>query len=420
MNVIRDENGQVIVLIVFCMAVLLGFVALAIDVGQLLYTKVQLQTAADAAAFAGALEIQQCGSTANCAIMQTAAKAAMTENGMTPDAFDIQCAAVSATGTSLTLNNGPCALGSGDPSFGNSNYVEAVVTKHEPTIFAGILGIRTVDVMARAEAGLVSSDYCLYVSTGNTGAGAGTVMTMNSGGQLDATCGIIDDSGATSALWLNSGSHLSATTIDVHGTYSFNNGAQYSPTPTNYAAAVADPLSWVPQPTVSGCTNLQPVSSKGQVLNPGTYCGVTLNSGASLMLNPGMYVMNGYINVGSGATLSGSGVTLFFPSGTMQMNSGSTVNITAPSSGTYAGILLFQSPSNSAGMNLNSGSASLWQGAIYLPGASLTINSGGNAAAYTIIDVKSLIIDSGAKFNIAKDYSSLPGGSPARVAKLLE
>ena len=420
MNIVRDDNGQVIVLVVLCMAILLGFVALSIDVGQLLYTKVQLQTAADAAAFAGALEIQQCGTTANCAVMQTAAKSAMSENGLTADTFGIQCAAASATGTTLTLNNGPCALGASDPSFGNNNYVEAVVTKHQPTIFAGILGISAVNVMARAEAGLVSSDYCLYISTGNTSTGAGTAMTMNSGGQLDATCGIIDDSGATSAMWLNSGSHLSATTIDVHGTYSYNGGAHYTPTPTNYAAAVADPLSWVPRPTVGGCTNVQPIGSKGQVLNPGTYCGVNLNSGASLTLNPGLYIMNGYINVGSGATLSGAGVTLYFPSGTMQMNSGSTVNLTAPSSGTYAGILLYQSPSNSAGMNLNSGSASLWQGAIYLPGATLTINSGGNAAAYTIIDVKSLIIDSGAKFNIASDYSSLPGGSPARVTKLLE
>jgi Flp pilus assembly protein TadG len=356
-----DESGQVLVIVALCAAVLLGCMALAVDVGQIFYMKRQIQTAADAAAIAAALEISQCGTSYHCPVMQAAAKSAVAENGLTADTFLTQCATDSGTGLTLTLNNGPCALGTNDPHYNSTSYAEAVITKRQPTLFASTLGMGKIAITARAEAGAVNSDYCLFVSANNTSTGAGTVMTMNSGGQLTASCGIIVDSGATSALWLNSGSHTKATAIDVHGTYSSNNGAHYDPTPTNNAPAVSDPLSWVQAPTVSSCTSVSPISSKGQTLSAGTYCGLNLNSGSSLTLNPGVYVMSGYINVGSGATLSGNGVTIYFASGTLQANSGSSINLVAPTSGSYAGILIDQSASDSAGMVINSGSASVWQ-----------------------------------------------------------
>ena len=56
MKSIRGESGQVLVLTVLCMAVLLGFMSLAIDVGLLFRAKRNVQIAADAAAIAGALD----------------------------------------------------------------------------------------------------------------------------------------------------------------------------------------------------------------------------------------------------------------------------------------------------------------------------------------------------------------------------
>ena len=54
MRILRDENGQTLVLTALCGSALLGFMALALDVGVLFHTKRNLQTAADAAALAGA------------------------------------------------------------------------------------------------------------------------------------------------------------------------------------------------------------------------------------------------------------------------------------------------------------------------------------------------------------------------------
>src|SRR5208283_588958 len=109
------------------------------------------------------------------------------------------------------------------------------------------------------------------------------------------------------------------------------------------------------------------------------------------------------------------GVTLYFASGSLQPNSGSTVKLTAPTSGSYPGMLIWESSSNSSGMNMDAGSSSYLQGVIYLPDAQLTLNSSSgitvnSGAAYTAIDVNSLMINSSSTFDVGNNYSSLPGG----------
>jgi Flp pilus assembly protein TadG len=50
----RGERGAVIVIFAICLFVLIGFAALAIDIGYLHTTRSELQNVADAAALAGA------------------------------------------------------------------------------------------------------------------------------------------------------------------------------------------------------------------------------------------------------------------------------------------------------------------------------------------------------------------------------
>lgn len=52
----KSENGQMLVFTAISMAILMGFLALAIDVGTLFRAKRNVQIAADAGAVAGALE----------------------------------------------------------------------------------------------------------------------------------------------------------------------------------------------------------------------------------------------------------------------------------------------------------------------------------------------------------------------------
>ncbi len=75
-RILGDENGQTLVFVALSMTLLLGFLGFATDVGTLFYAKRQIQTAADAAAIAGAAEL-------NYGNMLTAARDAATQNRVT-------------------------------------------------------------------------------------------------------------------------------------------------------------------------------------------------------------------------------------------------------------------------------------------------------------------------------------------------
>ena len=55
-NHLQGESGQAIIATALCVACLVGFVGLAVNLGQLLRAKTNLQKVADAAAIAGAAE----------------------------------------------------------------------------------------------------------------------------------------------------------------------------------------------------------------------------------------------------------------------------------------------------------------------------------------------------------------------------
>lgn len=59
---LKKESGQVLVLLAFAFAVLIGFSALAVDVGYMMVQKGALQKAADAAALSGALSLSKTNS----------------------------------------------------------------------------------------------------------------------------------------------------------------------------------------------------------------------------------------------------------------------------------------------------------------------------------------------------------------------
>jgi len=408
---LRDESGQSLVLGTVCIFTLLAFAGLAIDVGQLRYQKRQMQAAADAAALAGALELSTCGGTPDCAAMTAAAQSAVAENGLTVATPLTQCTgAPSATGLTLWVNNGPCRLGStsADPNYGNTQYVEAVLSSPVNTFFASVAGFKSMTVTVRAVATGAPADYCLVVSANNTSSSAPTGMTLNSsGGIIDATnCSVYDDSGGPNALESNPGATVDSTKFMVHGAWSPDNGGTFSSTPSTGAPPLPDPLAYLTAnndaPTPGSCTSQSSTPGNGATLTPATFCsGFNLNSGVAVSMSPGTYIIEGGVNIGSGATLSGSGVTLYFTgSGQLQANSNSTVSLSAPTSGSLAGILIWQASSDSNAMIIDSGASSKFDGAIYAPGAQLTLNAAGNTAACTLVDVGSVMLDASANFTI--------------------
>ena len=432
-----DESGQAMVLVAVAMTMLVGFAALVIDIGQAHYEQSRVQAAADASALAAALEIGgPCSSVANCSAMQTAAQQALVENGMTGSTLATQCGSSAATGITLMVNNGPCALGSNDPNSGNSDYVETVVTEVEPTYLAKALGINSMKISARAEAKIGNSQFCVDVQD------PGSVAFDDSGSSvLNApTCGIDINSSANNGLTISGSATIDANAVEVHGPKDSTSGNIKFPgaQPAFGAPSLIDPLNWLNSqaPSTSPCTpgdtnTVQISATTNTTLSPGVYCGGIRISGSSpVTFNPGTYVITGStgLSVSGSSRLTGTGVTFYFSQGSLVMSGSSTVTLVAPTTGTYAGVLIFQSPSDATPMTISGSSSSAYQGAIYLPcnpsatncaNAGLTISGGGNNAAYTILDTYKLNMSGSVDFNVGSDYSSLPNGSPAKGTSVL-
>ena len=146
MRIRNDESGQAIVLVALTMTVLIGFLALATDVGVLFRARRNLQIAADAAATAAALDYLYNGSISSA---QAAGQAAATANGATNG----------VGGVSVTVNgppqNGP------NQSLG---YFEAIITQPNGTSFMGLISHQnTVTVGSRAVAGTPTASKSLHV-----------------------------------------------------------------------------------------------------------------------------------------------------------------------------------------------------------------------------------------------------------------
>jgi hypothetical protein len=184
----------------------------------------------------------------------------------------------------------------------------------------------------------------------------------------------------------------------VHGTVT-DNGGSYTPAPTTGTAAVPDPIAaeitagtitTPTQPaTSSTCCSIQLVAP--QRCQPGYYSsGINFNgSGYTVTLNPGVYYMGGEHGGRRGErSMELERDHLYGKWVSSTMNSASTMNLSAPSTGSTAGMVIWQPASNdSSPMNLDSSSSSSWGGAVYVPGAQLTLNGGSTAVGYGMIVV---------------------------------
>ncbi len=423
---LKSENGQALVVAALSLTCLMGIMALAIDVGLIHFKQVQLQTAADAAALAAGLELGNCGKTV-CANMQTAAAQALIENGITTSTITPstnKCTVANSTSLAMTINVAPCVLGAGDPNSGDVNMAEVVLTAPQKTFFGIFLGIPTWNLVARAEAGEAyylsnGGGNCIYTKSLAFNSSTGTFNLTN--------CGIYD----LGNLQTNNGDAVTATTFLYYGSWSPNNcnnscrwtlgNSQTQPTHTN--TALSDPLASLTPPTkpANSTTAGNTTPSTGATLQPGYYPnGVNLNSNVSVTLSPGVYYMNASINVNSGATLTGNGVTLYFTSGSLQLNSGSTAKLSAPTTstnGSNANMLVWHSTGNGSGMTIDTGSSSYFNGVIYLPNQTLTLNSGSGvningSATSTALDVKAMIVNDSETFLLNGAGGYLGGGGP--------
>jgi len=399
-NLWRDDSGQAFILTTAGLLCLLGFVGFAADMGMLLRAKLIMQTAADAAAIAGAAELNYKGTLDQWGgSVSAAAKAAATQNGVTDG----------VKGATVTVNNPPAG-----GSHTGSGYVEVIASQSQPTIFMQLFQSGKPTVAARAVAGLPSSHACLYtLKASGTGILANGSLTISLPG-----CAIYDNSAdSTQAMLLNGSGSLTAKSIGVVGHVLKNGGFATTPTPVTGIAPVTDPLSYLSPPNSGTCSANPNINGSGTYnLNAGCYNGLTINGSATVNLNAGTYYINGALTFNGSGTISGTGV-MFYTTGASVFNGSQTLNLAAPTSGTYNGILFFQSRSVGTSVIFNGSNSSSLKGILYYPAAQLTMNGSSSTNLYTSIVASSCLFNGSLSL---KDYALVNANSPLSMAALME
>jgi len=363
--------------------------------------KITMQAAADASALGGAHELHASGS----ANLVTAALGDAATNGFTNGQNSV----------SITVNNPPAT----GYSTTDSTAVEVLISRSVPTFFMQVLGFSSAMIRARSVARQGSGGTTCFYALDPSMSGA---LNISNGVTATFTCGVMVDSTNSTALIVTGGSQLNAPSIGVTGGYTVNNGSSTNPTPSTGVSAASNPLSSLPTPTVGASCIANPNIGNGVTtsISPGTYCGLTIGGGATVTINPGLYVLKGSgFNINGGAHVTGAGVTFFNSYATgyayqpFTFNNGTTISLTAPTTGSYAGILLYQDPTVvSSSINNFAGGANLTlTGTLYFPTTGVDFSNGASAA-YTIIVADNVTFTGGVTLN--NNYSSLPGGSPIK------
>ena len=407
MKILCGESGQATIFAVLSMTVLLGFVGFAADVGVLLHTKRNVQTAADSAAIAGAAELGYTDLT-----YSAAGQAAATQNGFTNG----------VNGAVVTINNPP--LYGAHAGAGNAAFVEAIVSQDQPTIFAATFAalfhgnsLSTMKVVARAVATNGPGEGCLYL-LGPSGAD----LTATGNASISApSCGINVNSNSSNAVDLTGNVTVTAKSIAVVATGIDETGnVTISPTPVTGAVPSANPLAYLQSPTYSSCSNAiiqSGTTHLGPATPGGTVCynGISATGNQVVDLSPGTYVLNGDLQLTGNVSLSGTGVTLDLL-GNVNITGNATLDLTAPTTGAYAGILVYQTSANN--LNLTGNAGSTLEGVIYAPNAAVNFTGNSASTIYTDFVVQSLTLVGNSSF---QSYAALPGSvNPITAATLVE
>jgi Flp pilus assembly protein TadG len=308
--------------------------------------------------------------------------------------------------------NGPPGTTANASFIQNSNgSLSGTANSSVQATFLGVFGISSIPVHAASTAISKTSgtNVCiLLVNTLDTQA-----LLANSGAQITApTCEIDVLTTQSPAAIFNA--TLNVERICIKGATIVKNGGATPPAVTN-CATISDPFAGkLPTVSVGSCDFNNQVYDPGTVtLNPGVYCGSTnFNGSGTLMLNPGLYVIeNGAMTFNSGWTVTGTGVTFYLAnsSSTMTFNGNVNATLSAPTSGTYANILMFE-PTGLGNTNLaiNGSSGDSFAGLIYLPSRNVTINSVSNMTTNNVTMVFSTLILDATNWTIA-------AGSPPMV-----
>ena len=422
-----DERGNVAIFFGMTIIPAVVLVGGAIDFSRAHHKQQKIQTAADAAVLAAAGMPYGTTNQARQAMAKSVFSANTAGMSITPNA--------TASNTTVSIS----------------------ATTAVPTAFLGLAHIHSISVGANASGRVNYTSQSNTTTTTTQGGGKACILALDPQASDSiqvfgnpefrfANCWAHSNSTKSDALTGNGNNAVAAGQgTGVVGGSTARVGL-FQPNPTTGAQAIPDPFATVGayepgaayQPTFTPPTVNTSVPCKASnlslkkgtfTLDPGRYCGgINLQAGATVTLNPGVYIIdNGIFNVQSGASITGSNVLFYFYGAAARMTviGGGTVSLRGRTTGnSYAGFLMIQHPDAWRGLdsNIQGGGNFAVEGMLYFPTQRLLVTGNGTAldnagSNYLSMVAKSFKFMGNGVFNFKahSTASNMPDLSPQRV-----
>ncbi|MRI57671.1 hypothetical protein D8770_27745 [Methylobacterium sp. DB1607] len=333
----RDSGGTVTVIVALAATTLIGLVGGAVDYARLVSAQGHIQQAADTGVMAGgnALKLVVSNTDSIIGLTTQTIQAEIKDSATNPATIQVD---VASDKTSVT----------------------AIVEQTVHLTFGPFVGMSSQKVSAKAKATVVGKMRLCMLALDPAAAGA---FNLEKNAQVTAyDCALYSNSKSASGMVGKDNALARAQTICSAGGTSTTR-ANFTPDPQSGCPVVPDPLANRPAPEIGNCMELpygatkKPKAGKNLIdqsvtLSPGTYCGgLEIRKKAVVTLNPGVYVMkDGPLLVTNDASLSGTDVAFYFTGdkGSLLFDKKTTINLSAPVTGTMAGLLMSEEKSVSA------------------------------------------------------------------------
>jgi hypothetical protein len=365
------------------------FLALAADTARVYLAAHQLQNAADAAALAGVYRVRNDPLAGGEPAAHHAAVFTASNNraggGAAAGGKAVQLAANpgNATGGDVVIGVYNSAGDTFTPTLTQPNAVKVVARRTAgspggalPLVFAKLAGVHSSNVSRAAIA-----------TMGGPSIGAGLILLnrhVPGSAALTGTGNQIKINIPNGSVQINSDDVEAVDwtghpTINAQGVFVGGNqqdlvgaGIVTGIVSIN-APPVEDPLGSLPPPPKPAPANNAP--GNPTTLNPGYYNN-NFPTNRSVTLNPGIYWIDGGIDVNANRTITATpagGVMLYLNTGGINLGGTSSLTINPPTSGPYAGVSIYQARGNTSPSTLQGTPGSTSTGTLYFPSAKVTI-----------------------------------------------
>jgi hypothetical protein len=414
-----SRRGSVIVLVAISLAVVLAFVAIAIDGGGLLEERRQAQAIADAAAIAGAENLFR-NYPANKGLdpeetAEQRARAIAAANGYSGD----------GTQSIVTVRTSPETY-TGGPNQGKPlprGYVEVSVQYNQPRYFSAIFGDGAIPVPARAvargnwEPSFIGI-HVLDLHKPGSLYGNGNALVTVKGAKIIVNSDA-PDAGTSNGLVIQGDDFKITGGTRTTGSGAFVGPIEYGTPPQ------PDPLRHIPEPTTQGMpvNNKLKFSNGTRSITPGVYRdGIGVSGQGNLTMAPGIYYMDGggFQFTGQG-NLVAPGVMIYNApqsnSDIVKISGTGSITMSPPQDGLYKGLTLFQDRESGNTMTVQGGGIMDITGTFYCANGTLGIGGGGSGRIGSQYVSRYLEITGNGNLRIDYDPTQ---AIPVRVLQLIE